>query len=262
MVKLYRHGDQDRLDLQDPRAIERWMPWLALLRTFHRYEVHGLDNIPRRGAALLTLNHGPVPVDAPLLGAAVYREQGRLPRALTDHLVFRMPIVRELFMAIGAVDGRHDLADALLAQGNLVMVMPGGAPEAFKSTARAYEIYWRDRIGFARLAIRQQVPVVPAACIGIDELYTVPFDMFELGRKLLGVRSIPMPIAWGVGPLPRRAKLDHYIGEPLYPDAPAEAADDDEVVVAYRDRVVDAMEQLIARGLAIRDGRAARPETP
>ncbi len=262
MVKLYRRGDQDRLDLQDPRAIDRWMPWLGLLKAWHQYEVHGIENVPRNGPALLTLNHGPVPVDAPLLGGAVYHEFGRLPRALTDHLVFRLPVVRELFIAVGAVDGRHDLADSLLEQGNLVIVMPGGAPEAFKSTARAYEIYWRERTGFARLAIRQQVPVVPAACIGIDELYTVPFDMFELGRKLLGVRSMPLPLAWGMGPLPRRVKLDHYIGEPLHPDVPPEAAEDDETVLAFRDRVVDAMEQLIARGLALRDGRATPEETP
>ena len=256
MVKLYRTGDQDRIDLQDPRAIDRWMPWLGALRAWFRYEVHGLDRIPRDGAALLTLNHGPVPVDAPLLGVAIDRETGRLPRALTDHLVFRLPVVRELFMAVGAVDGRHDLADTLLAQGNLVIVMPGGAPEAFKSTARAYELYWRDRMGFARLAIRQQVPVVPAACIGIDELYTVPFDMFELGRRVLGVRSLPLPLAWGLGPFPRAVKLDHWIGDPMHCGLPPEAADDDDAVRVFRDRIVAAMEALIAHGLAVRDGRA------
>jgi len=255
MVKLYTDGDLDRIDLQDPRAIDRWMPWLGVFRAWHRYEVHGLDRIPTDGPALLTLNHGPVPIDAPLLGGAIYQQTGRLPRALTDHLVFRLPIVRELFMAVGAVDGRHDLADTLLGQGNLVIVMPGGAPEAFKSTARAYELYWRQRMGFARLAIRQQVPIVPAACIGIDELYTVPFDMFELGRRFLGVRSLPLPVAWGMGPLPRPIKLDHWIGEPIHPDVPAEAADDDDAVLAYRDRVIEAMEALIRHGLAVRDGR-------
>lgn len=262
MVKLYRTGDQDRLDLQDPRAIDRWMPWLGVFRHLHRYEVHGIDRIPREGPALLTLNHGPVPIDAALLGGALYQELGRLPRALTDHLVFRLPIVRELFMAVGAVDGRHDLADELLAQGNLVIVMPGGAPEAFKSTARAYELYWRDRIGFARLAIRQQVPVVPAACIGIDEMYTVPFDMFELGKRFLGVRSMPLPLAWGMGPLPRLVKLDHWIGEPLVPDVPPEAADDDDAVLAFRDRIIASMEAMIAHGLAVRDGRAPAEPLP
>jgi 1-acyl-sn-glycerol-3-phosphate acyltransferase len=259
MPRLFQRGDQDRIDLQDPRSIDRWMPLVGALRAYHRYEVHGIEKIPRTGPALLTLNHGPVPVDGPLLGAALYKTQGRLPRALTDHLVFKMPIMREMFLAAGAVDGRPDLADELLSLGNLVIVMPGGAPEGFKSSARAYELYWRQRTGFARLAIRQQVPVIPAACIGIDELYTVPIDMFELGKKLLGVRSMPFPIAWGLGPFPRPAKLDHFIGDPIAPP-PLEAEDDEAAVLAFRDRCTEAMERLIAHGLAVRDGRAVPAE--
>lgn len=237
------------------------MPVVAAMRAYHRYEVHGIDKIPADGPALLTLNHGPVPVDGPLLGASIFKHQGRLPRALTDHLVFKMPILRELFMAVGAVDGRPELADELLSKGNLVIVMPGGAPEAFKSSARAYELYWRQRSGFARLAIRQQVPIVPAACVGIDELYTVPVDMFELGKKLFGVRSMPLPLAWGIGPMPRPIKLDHFIGDPIAPP-PLDALDDEAAVLTYRDTVVDAMEALIAGGLAQRDGRKQLEQAP
>ncbi|MCO4771327.1 MAG: acyltransferase family protein [Deltaproteobacteria bacterium] len=254
MIRLFQRGDEDRIDLQDPRSIDRWMPLVSAVRAYHRYEVHGLDNIPREGGALLALNHGPVPIDGPLLGATIYQDQGRLPRALTDHLVFKMPIMRELFLAVGAVDGRREMAGELLGKGNLVIVMPGGAPEAFKSSARAYELYWRQRTGFARVAIQNQVPVVPAACIGIDELYKVPFDMFELGKKLFGVRSMPFPLAWGIGPVPKPAKLDHFIGAPIPPPPPG-SEDDADAVLEYRDRCVDAMEGLIAHGLALRDGR-------
>ena len=233
------------------------MPLLSAIGAIHRYEVHGLHHVPRSGAALLCLNHGPVPIDAGLLGAAIYRQQGRLPRALTDHLVFKLPLLREMFLAAGAVDGRHDLADTLLLRGNLVIVMPGGAPEAFKSSDRAYELLWRQRTGFARLAIRTQVPIVPAACVGIDELYRVPFDMFELGRKVFRVRSMPLPLAWGIGPLPRPVKLDHHLGAPIPPPGPASAAEDEAVVIEYRDRVTDAMEALLAQGLADRAQRLA-----
>jgi 1-acyl-sn-glycerol-3-phosphate acyltransferase len=254
MLRRYRHGDEDRLDLQDPRSIDRWLVVLAGLRRYFSYEVSGIEHVPSSGPALLALNHGPFPVDAPLLGGAIYERFGRLPRALTDHLVFRLPMLREVFMALGAVDGRHDLADKLLDRGNLVIVMPGGAPEAFKPTARAYQLYWRERTGFAKLAIRKQVPILPAACIGIDELYTVPVDMFELGKRVLGVRSLPLPFAWGLGPLPRPVPLRHFIGAPIHPEVPAEAADDEAAVLAFRDRVTDAMESLIASGLRAREG--------
>ncbi len=257
MPKLYRKGDEERLDLQDVRAISRWMPAMGLLKRYFKYSVHGMENIPVEGPALVTMNHGPMPVDAPLLGSAIYEATGRLPRGLTDHTVFKLPIMREMFMAVGAVDGRHDTAEALLSRGNLVIVMPGGAPEAFKPSSKAYQLYWHKRMGFARLSIRTQVPIVPAACIGIDELYTVPIDMFEAGKKVFRVRSVPFPLAWGRGPLPRRVRLTQYVGAPIHPDLPPEAADDDDAVRPFRDRVVAVMEDLLAAGLRKRAEEAA-----
>lgn len=251
-MKRYTPGDEQRLDLQSPRSIDQLMPALGALRWWFRYQVRDLERIPRSGAALLVLNHGPLPVDAVLLGGAIYEAIGRLPRALTDHLVFKVPALRELFLTLGAVDGRHDTADALLQGGNLVIVMPGGAPEAFKPSARAYELYWRERTGFARLAIRQQVPVIPAACIGIDEVYSIPLDLFELGKRWFGVRSLPVPLLWGLGPLPRRVPLTHLIGEPIVPPAPASLADDEATVLSFRDLVVERMENLLQAGLAER----------
>ncbi len=257
MVSYYKRGDESRIDLQDPRSIDRYAWMMRRVSRYFHYRVHGLEHVPDEGACLVAMNHGPVPFDAALLGLEIYDRQGRLPRGLTDHLVFKLPVMREFLVAIGAVDGRHDTADELLDRGNVVMVMPGGAPEAFKASAQAYQLYWRKRKGFARLAIRKQVPVIPAACVGIDDLYTVPWDMFEVGKRLFGIRSFPFGVLWGRGPgIPRRVPLTHWVGEPLHPDVPPEAADDDDAVTAFRDRVTDAMERLLAEGLRLRrEGR-------
>ena len=80
MPKLYRQGDEGRLDLQDVRAITRWMPAMGLLKRYFKYTEHGLENLPQDGPALVAMNHGPMPVDAPLLGVAIYEATGRLPR--------------------------------------------------------------------------------------------------------------------------------------------------------------------------------------
>jgi len=257
LVSYYKRGDESRIDLQDPRSIDRYAWMMRRVSRYFHYRVHGLEHVPDEGACLVAMNHGPVPFDAALLGLEIYDRQGRLPRGLTDHLVFKLPVMREFLVAIGAVDGRHDTADELLDRGNVVMVMPGGAPEAFKASAQAYQLYWRKRKGFARLAIRKQVPVIPAACVGIDDLYTVPWDMFEVGKRLFGIRSFPFGVLWGRGPgIPRRVPLTHWVGEPLHPDVPPEAADDDDAVTAFRDRVTDAMERLLAEGLRLRrEGR-------
>jgi 1-acyl-sn-glycerol-3-phosphate acyltransferase len=249
-MKYYKPGDERRLDLIKPGAVVKALPLIGLLERYFRYRVHDLDRVPSEGPALIAMNHGAFPVDVPLLGRQIYEATGRLPRSLTDNLIFKTPGLRAFALAIGAVAGDPGTAQKLLEDGNLVIVMPGGAPEAFKSSEAAYQLYWRKRLGFARLAIAAQVPVIPAACIGIDELFDIPWDMFEAGKKVFGVRSLPFGIAWGLGPgIPRRVPLTQYIGKPIHPDLPPEAAEDDEAVATFRDSIVDAMESLMDEGL-------------
>ena len=249
-MKLFQPGDERRLDLMQEDLVLKALPLLTLVERYFRYRVHGLERVPTDGAALIAMNHGAFPVDVPLLARRLYEASGRLPRSLADNLFFKTPLLRDLALATGAVAGDPDTAKRLLAEGNLVIVMPGGAPEAFKSSAAAYQLYWGQRLGFARLAIAAQVPVIPAACIGIDELFDIPWDMFEAGRKVFGIRSLPLGIAWGLGPgIPRRVPLTQYIGEPLHCELPPEAAEDDAVVAKFRDRIVEAMEDLINQGL-------------
>jgi len=249
-MSYYKLGDERRIDRMDESAVSKMMPALGWVDRYFRYRVHDIERIPTEGPALIAMNHGALPVDVPLLGRRIMKATGRVPRSLADNLIFKTPGLRDFAVATGAVAGHPDTAERLLTEGNLVVVMPGGAAEAFKSSRDAYRLYWRRRLGFARLAIRAQVPVVPAACIGIDELFDIPWDMFEAGKKLFGVRSLPFGIAWGLGPgIPRRVPLVQYIGEPLQPEVPSEAADDEEAVTAFRDQVVDAMEDLMNEGL-------------
>jgi len=249
-MKLFRPGDERRLDLIQSEMVLKALPLLSLAERYFRYRVHGLERVPSEGAALIAMNHGAFPIDVPLLGRQMYEATGRLPRSLADNLLFKTPLLRDLILAIGAVAGDPETARRLLDEGNLVIVMPGGAPEAFKASAAAYQLYWGKRLGFARLAIAAQVPVIPAACIGIDDLFDIPWDMFEAGRKIFGVRSLPLGIAWGLGPgIPRRVPLTQYIGEPLHSGLPPEAAEDDSAVAQFRDRIVEAMEDLLNEGL-------------
>ena len=252
-MRTYHRGDEKRLDLLDLRAVEHTRPLLGLLRRYFRYRIVGLENIPAEGPALIAMNHGAFPVDVPLLGGEIYERDGRVPRSLADRLIFKTPIFRDLAVNMGAVVACHETAERLLDEGNLVIVMPGGAAEAFKSSNDAYRLYWRQRRGFAELAIRTQVPIVPAACIGIDDLFEIPWDMFEAGKRFLGLRSFPLGIVWGIGPgIPRRVPLTQHVGDPIFPSVPSEAADDEQAVLAFRDQVVEAMEDLMNEGIRTR----------
>ncbi len=244
-----RTAPTDHVDLGAIRTGLRHAGWMA---RYFRYQVHGLSHVPRSGPALMVMNHGFLPVDALLLGAALHQSHRRLPRALMDRIFNYLPYLRETMLAFGAVEGRSDLAASLLGQGNLVIVFPGGAREAFKSTAQRYQLMWEDRSGFARLAIRTGVPVIPTVCIGIDDLYLVFNDGYSAGRKLLGIKSLPLPLALGLGPLPFPVRLTAYVGEPLAHGLPPQAAEDEDAVKAYRDQIQNATQALLTHGLAER----------
>jgi len=50
-----------------------------------------------------------------------------------------------------------------------VLVFPGGAPEVNKRRGEKYQLMWKERIGFARLAIQYSYPIVPFAAVGAEE---------------------------------------------------------------------------------------------
>lgn len=55
------------------------------------YEVHGLDNIPDEGAALLVYYHGAIPVDFYYLLSKIILHKKRLVMAVGDKFLFKIP---------------------------------------------------------------------------------------------------------------------------------------------------------------------------
>ncbi|MFQ5904476.1 MAG: hypothetical protein ACE5JO_12390, partial [Candidatus Binatia bacterium] len=62
-IDVYRRGDENSLDLLDPKEILARFRWLLEASTdYFRYQADGLENLPREGGALLVSNHGTVAV--------------------------------------------------------------------------------------------------------------------------------------------------------------------------------------------------------
>jgi len=225
------------------------MTWLfdSLKKYFH-YEVRGLERIPATKPALLVMNHGLLVVDAVLLGLEAWRRNGRVVRFLGAHFLFQVPLLRKLFRTAGVVDGNPLTADELVERGDLVGVMPGGVPEACRPSSERYQLRWGERTGFIALALRHQIPIIPAFCIGNDDLYHV-FSDGRSTREALGLRGFQLPLFMGLGPLPLPAKLTHYIGEPIVFDEGPQAAEDKQVLLRLQKRVKKAMEELKLLGL-------------
>ena len=73
----------------------------------------------------------------------------------------------------GAIEAGRGGAEAILRGGGILIDYPGGDYEVFRPWWERNRIKFGDRIGFVRLALRTQVPVVPAVSVGAHETLIV-----------------------------------------------------------------------------------------
>ncbi len=249
-LRAYRPGDENRVAAPDTEAAEWLLDWLAYAERYHQYSLVGFHHIPRRGAALLVGFHSFYVMDTFLLSRRVFLRDRRVPRGLTDKIAFSVPGLRDFFATIGIVAGTQENGLALFANGELACCMPGGGMEWSRSSALKRRRRWGDHHGYARLAIRASVPVIPTACPASDDAYYLPVDGWSIGKVLRGAfnapRNLPLPpFAFGLGPAPLPVRLTQYVGEPIFPEVPPEAADDPEQVFRFDGRVRQAIDELL-----------------
>lgn len=188
------------------------------IRWFHA-TLDSPARIPGEGGALVVGNHAFGGLDGLVLGALIVRHTGRRPRFLADRNLFRIPGLPPALRAFGAVAGEPDAAVSLLRRGEIVVVYPGGVDEAFKPSAARHELRWGGRRGFAIVAMRAGVPIIPVAGIGIDDMVTVVARERWIGRRLFGKPRYDLPIALGaLGlpiPVPRRSPQKYALQAPI-----------------------------------------------
>ncbi len=235
----------------------------------------GTEHIPREGAVLLIGNHTVYGlVDIPMLGLEIYEKTGRTVRGLADHAHFALPIWRDLLRNIGAVRGTRDGCAKLFEAGEAVLVFPGGGREVMKRKNERYQLLWKERIGFARIAIEHGVPIVPFASVGVEEMFEIVSDAEDLLRspvgdllRALGITKQPWfrhgeiipPLSRGRGPgkIPRIERQYFYFGEPISTEPWAGQHEDRDACFESREKVRGAIEQQIED---LHEVRSADPE--
>jgi 1-acyl-sn-glycerol-3-phosphate acyltransferase len=233
--------DREWLARQADTALGRALTSVPV-RWFHA-KLEGGDRIPREGAALLVGNHAFLGLDGAVLGALVLRETGRIVRFLGERHLWDVPGLGAILTRLGAIPGQADAAVELLAQGDLVAVYPGGVDDSFKPAHERYRLQWGRRAGFARVAMRARVPIVPVAGLGIDDAYDVVGREAWLGRALLGSPRYDLPIALGAygTPLPRRVPQRYVVLPPVDSAGDVENAEDVERVRRATYETLDAV---------------------
>jgi 1-acyl-sn-glycerol-3-phosphate acyltransferase len=247
-----------------PRSVARSLFVLNPRRRYHRAEIRFAERIPAEGGALLVSNHGRLDFDCFILATLILRSRSRVVRLLGDHLWFKMPGVRSLWTAAGAVDGTRESAIALLETGELVLAYPGGVREIMGSRFGRESLAWEGRTGFAAVALATGVPVIPVAGIGVNNGHVFISSGRWLGHLLfqrllrlgpayadyrdpltIGLIPLPLPFSWAVH-LPWPCKLRYVVGEPVYPGTERQGSAEHEVEAALAERGRTAMERLLA----------------
>ncbi|MED5373308.1 MAG: lysophospholipid acyltransferase family protein [Myxococcota bacterium] len=230
----------------DPKLEAALEAILGPLSRYHDHQVVGLDNVPRSGGVLMAFSHSFATYDGFLTGHKIYHHTGRLPLALGDNLIFRIPALRKLAWDIGIRPGNHENGQALLAQGAMLMLAPGGMRESLRPSTHYGKVEWGRRKGFVRLAIRAQAPVQLVACGAADEIYLLKQNrVTSLAYERL---KIPVPLAMGRRgtPIPRKVPLRAFIS-PLFHPPELDEENFEAQVTAFHTTLVSEMQALMQK---------------
>jgi 1-acyl-sn-glycerol-3-phosphate acyltransferase len=212
------------LDERDPDFIRERLPLMWLMASlWYRGEVRGLGNIPDEGPVLLVGNHsgGNMTPDTVVFTLAfnTYFGVERNFYQLAHNLVLSMPGLGSL-RKFGTVAASPENARKALESGAALLVYPGGDYEVHRPSWHRNRVDFDGRKGFLRLALAQNVPIVPVVAIGGQEtaLFLTRGErlakLFALDRLFrLKVLPISIGLPWGLnigdmfGHLPLPAKI-------------------------------------------------------
>jgi 1-acyl-sn-glycerol-3-phosphate acyltransferase len=212
------------LDERDPDFIRERLPQLWLLASlWFRGEVRGLGNIPDDGPVLLVGNHsgGNMTPDTTVFTLAFNSYFGveRPFYQLAHNLVLSMPGL-SMLRKFGTVAASPENAEKALRAGAALLVYPGGDYEVHRPSWHRHRVDFDRRKGFIRLALAQNVPIVPVVSVGGQETALFLSRGEGLARalrldKLFRLKVLPISLAvpWGLnvgdmlGHVPLPAKI-------------------------------------------------------
>jgi 1-acyl-sn-glycerol-3-phosphate acyltransferase len=207
----------------DPFGLDpEWTKYVILTvatlhRKYFRTEVNGIGNVPL-GRVLLVANHsGQIPIDGALIAAALLMDADppRFVRAMVEKWALSLPFVSLFFTRVGQVVGVPENAHRLLGQGEALLVFPEGTRGIAKTFDQRYKLA-EFGLGFMRLAMETDTPIIPIAVVGGEEQY-ISVANVEAIAKLLRAPAFPIipQIFFPGGQLPLPTKYRLWFGEPM-----------------------------------------------
>ncbi|WP_078425910.1 1-acyl-sn-glycerol-3-phosphate acyltransferase [Acinetobacter sp. MF4642] len=175
----------------------KWIKRLsALSKVYFTPTFIGAEQLDASQPAMYVGNHSLYGVlDSPMLIDYLYNEHQVAVVSIADHSHFYLPLWRSVVKKFGAVDGIPAYVREAMQQGYSILVFPGGGREVLKREGEQYQLIWKQRYGFLKLAQEFGYDIVPFAALGGDEVFDIGFDankvvQHQYFQKLLQVPQL------------------------------------------------------------------------
>lgn len=218
----------------------------------------GLGELDLQRPALWVGNHTIYGMlDTPLLCERLLQE-GVAIRPLGDRGHFKVPVWGKALIRGGMVLGSPDKCSELMRSGQHVLVFPGGGREVMRRRGEAYQLIWKRRTGFVRMAIEHGYDIIPFGSFGPDEAFDIVLDANDITgsqawrwlKSQLPVEELTRggdmipPVVRGLGPtlIPRPQRFYFGFGPRISTEHLAGKADDADALWQTRNRVAAAIQ--------------------
>lgn len=194
-------------------ALSAVAPFVWMYRHYFRVQTTGIQKVPSRRVLLVGNHSGQLPFDGAMIGVGMLIEHDppRVIRSMVEKWVPELPFVSTLMARCGQIVGTPENCRRLLAAEEAILVFPEGVRGISKLWPQRYQL--QDfGLGFMRLALETQTPIVPVAVVGAEEQAPALLDIKPVAR-LLGFPSFPITPTVVPFPLPSRYHL--YFGDPM-----------------------------------------------
>ena len=188
-------------------------PFLWLYKHYFRVQTYGIEKVPT-GRVLLVSNHsGQLPLDGAMIGIALMTEARppRTMRAMVEKWVPSLPYVSTFMARCGQVVGTPENCLRLLRNEEAILVFPEGARGISKLYSQRYQLT-EFGLGFMRLALETDTPIVPVAVVGAEEQAPALLDLKPVAKLL---KMPAFPITPTVLPVPLPSRYHIYFGDPM-----------------------------------------------
>ncbi len=239
-----------------PAHLKYVLPLVTFLyKHYFRVESYGVDHVPTTGPVILVSNHsGQIALDGLMIGGAMLLDNPtpRIVRSMVERWVPTLPFLSYLFPRWGQIIGTRENCRALFTRNQVILVFPEGVRGCNKTFDKRYQLQEFGN-GFMRLALEDDIPIVPIAVVGAEEQIINLYDAKKLG-KMLGMPALPVGPGLLMGPVgmvtPLPVKYHIHFGEPMHFSG---SPDEDDRLIAEK---VEEVKRVI--GLMLNDGLKRR----